>query len=654
MMLLTSSIVTGFVRLCLLLMFLYYLNRKFVNKSDSNNFLEFIVHHWFRYGAIIGILLFITVQLDAYDLLNCLALLSLVIAVDIIGFRRLKNFRSFADTTVRKHLQAVVKRIENRKSLLHWLGFRRKRDQGITRYFLFILIGILAGAAFASRFYFLRFDQYALSSMWLSDLQKVMDFDRQIWFMNEVRINGALAYTNFYGKIAGVSPEMALESVGILESVLLSVIIFWVVRKLTFSAVIASIAAAMLFALAFTLTPINIYFFLQSKPIFLAMTLGFPTMVYLLRPGLMKFRKQNYFFAIFAAFIAIGLIDVFTLYILFPPFMLLAIVFTRKKSLPYFWLGLLAYVAASAIVLGIYASVCAWLEIDLLIFMHSSLLSVSAYTYVPQLLVPFNQLITIYQLGSWAVMALLLVYIFFFREKWGASMAMLLYFNALIQIGNIPSAWVDSDLLNQALSVFMPVVIGIALASVVRLGKPIGSRLERWNMPVSIAMAFALVGGAIYLQKDAAGQLTPSAKSPKLILDAYDKISTTYFPYSYAVVNDNFTQVMSTDKHFFMNYSDFLYDYPAQDSIYFSNIHNPKFFKKNPQHVIPKSILLFVFEGGSEQQGEEGDISPLLMDQLAMLRNRGRRVELFYDRDRLKVYEIINEPGQSRIDDLIF
>ncbi len=654
MILLTSSIVTGFVRLCLLLLFLYYLNRKFVNRSDSNNFLEFLVHHWFRYGAIIALMLFATVQLGMYDLLNCLVILSLVMALDIVGVARLRNFRSYIDTFGRRHLLGAIKRVELRKPLRTWLDFKRKRDQNGKRYYIFILIVVLAAAAFGSRFYFLKFDQYALSSMWLDDLQKVMDFDKQIWFMNEVRVNGALAFTNFYGKISGVSPEMALESVGILESVLLSIVIFWVVRKITLSAIIASIAAAMLFALAFTLTPINIYFFLQSKPIFLAMSLGFPTMVYLLRPGLLKFRKHNYFFAILLAFVAIGLIDVFTLYVLFPPFILLAVIFTRRKSLSYFWLGLLAYLVASVIVLGIYAAVCAWLEIDLLIFMHSSLLSVSTYTYVPQLIIPFDRLVTFYQLGSWAVMAVLLIYIFAFREKWGASFAFLLYFNALVQIGNIPSSWIDTDLLNQALSVFMPVVVGIGLAAVLRIFKPVGERFRRYSMPVSISVAALLVGAAVWLQRGPASALTLSPSGPKLVLDAYDRISTTYFPYSYAVVNDNYTQVMSTDKHFFMNYSDFLYEYPAQDSIYFRHRPNPKFFKKNPQHVIPKSILLFVFEGGSDQQGDEGDISPLLMDQVAMLKKRGRKVEIFYERDRLRVYEIVNEPGESKIDDLIF
>jgi hypothetical protein len=210
-------------------------------------------------------------------------------------------------------------------------------------------------------------------------------------------------------------------------------------------------------------------------------------------------------------------------------------------------------------------------------------------------------------------------------------------------------------MLNQSLSVFMPVVVGITIAAFVRIVIPISIRFERLN-PVAVAAVIAgMLYAAVYYQKDTISGLTAADTTPKQVLDAYDRITSTYFPYSYAVVNENTAQVISTNKHFFMNYSDFLYEYPKQDSIYFKNIKNPKFFKKNPQHVIPKSVLLFIIKSeNKEMYGEEGDISALLMDQLAMLSKRGRQVKLFYDNKNVKVYEIVNEPEASRIPDLIF
>jgi len=210
-------------------------------------------------------------------------------------------------------------------------------------------------------------------------------------------------------------------------------------------------------------------------------------------------------------------------------------------------------------------------------------------------------------------------------------------------------------LLNQAFSVMMPVVVGINAAAIIRLFRPLFARLEAANRVVVVCLLAGILYLSVYYQKDTIENLTVADTTPKQVLDAYDKISETYFPYSYAVVNDNTAQAISTNQHYFMSYNDFLDDYPTQDSIYFKNLKNPKFFRKNPQYVIPKSVLLFVFNGKvPEMFGEQENISPKLMQQLDMLKKRGRRVELFYDNRNVKVFEIINEPDESKVSDLIF
>ncbi|MFN4199152.1 MAG: hypothetical protein ACK4FS_09020, partial [Flavobacterium sp.] len=70
---------------------------------------------------------------------------------------------------------------------------------------------------------------------------------------------------------------------------------------------------------------------------------------------------------------------------------------------------------------------------------------------------------------------------------------------------------------------------------------------------------------------------------------AYQEIYTHFFPYSYAVVNDQIAQTISTNKHFFQNYSDFLITYLESDSIYHANRKDPKFPINHPDKVIPKS-----------------------------------------------------------------
>lgn len=639
-----------------MLLVLFYFNRRLVNPSDSNNFLEFLVNQWFKYGSIIGIIIFLTVQLSIYSLINCVILLIFIIIVDYIGLKNLRRFRGYIDESARKNIYKTLKSIELNRPTASWFTIKRKTTNNTNGWFLFFLVVVLASITYGSRFYFFKYDLYSLSGVWIADLQKVIDFDSQIWFLNDTAVNGDLAFVNFYGKLADVSPEIALQSMGLLESTLLSILLFWVMRKITMSKYLAPVVASLSFALAYTLTPTNIYFLLQNKPIFLAMAFGLPVMVFLLRPSLLKYRKINYLFSILAAFITIGLIDLFTLYLLFPPFLMLGALFTRRKSLRYYWIGVIAYLMACAIVLAVYALICLYFGADLGQFLHANLLSVSSYTYIPQLVIPFRQLIDYYQISTIVSLLLLLKFIFYDKEKtWGASIAFLVYFNFLILMSKMNNEWIDPDLMNQALSVFMAVVIGINMAILIRLFKPVFGRLEKLNKIAVVATLAGIVFIAIYYQEDTISELTESDTTPKQVLDAYDKISRTYYPYSYAVVNDYTAQTISTNKHFFVNYTDFMNDYPLMDSIYFKNIHNPKFFKKHPENVLPKSVLLFVFHGTPDMYGEEnGDISPKLMKQLALLKKRGRKVGIFYTNKNVQVYEIVNEAKQSKIPDLIF
>ncbi len=655
-MILTSSIILGFIRVCFMLLVLYYLNRKLVNPSPTNNFLEFLVNQWFKYGSLIGIIVFVTVQLSIYTLINCVLLLVVVIVVDYVGLRDLRRFREYVDDVSRRNIYNTIKSIELKRPILSWFAVRRLSGSKPQGWLVFILVVVLAAITFGSRYYFFRYDQYSLSGVWIADLQKVIDFDSQIWFLNDTAVNGDLAFVNFYSKMANVSPEIALQSMGLLESTMLSIMLFWVIRKISPSDSIAPIVAALSFALAYTLMPTNIYFLLQNRPIFLAISFGLPVMVFLLRPNLLKYRKINYLFSIMAAFVTIGLVDLFTLYILFPPFLLLGGLFTRRKSMRYYGVGVIAYLMACAVVLAIYALICLYFGADLGIFLHSNLLSVSSYTYIPQLLIPFENLIDYYQLSTVVSMVLLLKFVFYDKEKnWGAAVAFLLYFNLLVLLSKINNEWIDGDLMKQALSVFMAVVIGINVAVIIRLFNPLTVKLNRLN-PIAVAATVAgMLYLAVYYQKDTISKLTLADTTPKQVLDAYDKISRTYFPFSYAVVNDYTAQTISTNKHFFVNYADFMNDYPALDSIYFKNHDNPKFFKKHPEYVLPKSVLLFIFNGTPDMYGEEnGDISPALMKQMDMLKKRGRKIGVFYTNKNVKVYEIVNEAYQSKVPDLIF
>ena len=95
------SIALGFFRLCLLLLFLYYMNRKLINSSRSNNFLDFIIRLWFKYGSITGLVVFATIQLGIYNLVNILIIMGIILLIDVIGFDNFFHLRRNIETTAK-------------------------------------------------------------------------------------------------------------------------------------------------------------------------------------------------------------------------------------------------------------------------------------------------------------------------------------------------------------------------------------------------------------------------------------------------------------------------------------------------------------------------------------------------------------------------
>ncbi|SCY09666.1 hypothetical protein [Flavobacterium caeni] len=661
-MLLTSSILLGFIRLGFILLFLFYLNRKFVNSKRSVSFLEFLTTNWFRYGSATLIVVFALVQTNAYNLFNTMFLLLVIIGIDLIGIENLKHLRTYFNVHIKSTLLRFLRDVENKKSLWQWISVRskkkknkNKRRQNILVLVLTILIG---GITFISRYFFIKYDNYSLSDAWIADLAKVIEFDNQFWFKDEVAVNGEFALVSLYGKITDVSPEIALQVISILEATLLAVLIFWLVRKLTPSKVLAPIIGAFSFALVYVLTPINVYYLLENDPTFMAMTFGIPIMVFYLRPELLRVGKLSYYLSFVLAFCAVGLIDFFTLIVLLPPFLVIGLVFSKFGSKLFNLIGMLSYVTSLGVLFVVYSVACHYIKADFWEFFHANLLSVTSYTYVPQLVLPYGQLIMYFQYMTLAGAVLILLFLLVKRENWSFTAAFFLYFNFLVFLATVHNEWIDRDMIINSLTVFLPIIFGLNAALVVRFFNLALYKLERFAPYTAFALMGGLVYASIYFQQRNIESLTESDHTPKQILDAYDKISKTYFPYSYSIVNDPATQVISLNKHFFMNYEYFLEDYAKVDSIYFKNKKDPKFLIKNPQYALTKSVLVFVLNAKSKAENnifsQNKYLSAELEYKLDLLRQRGRKVNLFYDSEVLKVFEVVNEPGESKITELIF
>ncbi len=657
-MFLTSSILLGFLRLCGIILFLFYLHRKFVNVKRHVNFLDFIVTNWFRYGSLLIVMIFILVQLNAYNLFNCFVIFSLIIIIDIIGLRNLANPRNYFYTQIKTTFLQFLRNIENKKSFWFWFSFDSSNKQRNNNTLILILTILIGTITFASRYYFIIYDNYSLSDAWIYDLNKVIQFDNQYWFTFELATDAELAFVNFYGKITNVSPEIALQVISILESTLIAIIIFWILNKLTPSKILAPTIASLFFAMVYVLTPLNIYFLLKGNPMFMALTFALPAFVFYLKPTLLKISKVSFLVSFVLVFVTIGLIDLFTLLILIPLFLVIGLIFTKRKYKIDNLIAFSSYLLALLILYGIYSFACYFQRTEIIDYLQSNLLSVSSYTYVPQLILPYKLIIFYAQLSTFIGLFFVLLLVIFRKENWRATIVFFIYFNFLILLSYIKSKWIDIDMLYNSLSIFIPIVLGFNAAIVIRILNFVFHRFERFSPLTVSVLIIVIVYYSIHYQKKNINLLSESDQTPKEILNAYDKIYQTFFQLKYSVVNDPATEVISTNKHFFINYEFFLEDYLKRDAIYFKNKKDPKFLVKYPKYSLSKSVLVFVLNDKSKAENNvfaaNKNLNSLLEKKLEELKKRGRKINLFYKTEVLKVYEIVNEPEESKISDLIF
>ncbi|WP_133242647.1 hypothetical protein [Flavobacterium psychrotolerans] len=581
-----------------------------------------------------------------------------IIILDAIGIENLKRSKIYFNKHIKSSLLKFLKKSENKKTFWYWFSFKtlKKKNYDKNATLLLILTIVLCGITFASRYYFIIYDNYSLSNPWIDDLNKVIQFDSQLWFANELSVNGEFALVNFYSKITDVSPEIALQVIAILESTLLAVIIFWVISKLSPSKFLAPLIASLSFSLVYIITPLNVYDLLKVNPTFAALTFGLPAFVFFLEPSLLKLTKMGCFVTFSLTFTAIGLIDLFTFCILIPPFLIIGIGLTKYK-LDNLHI-LFSFVLSTAIVFGIYYSTSNYLKADFIEFIHANLLSVSSYTYLPQLILPYENIIRYFQFSTFAGLLFIFPLVLTHKGNWRPTAIFFFYFNFLVVLTYINYPWIDGDMINNALVVFIPIIFGLNVAIIIRILNLVLYPFENLNVITISVILISSLFASVFYQKRNINRLTVSDETPKQILDAYDKIGKSFFPYSYCVVNDPAAQVISTNKHFFMNYSFFLEKYAKVDSINTKNRKDPKFLIKNPQFSLSKSVLVFVLNDKSKAENnifsENKFLNASLIKELELLKKRGRKINLFYESKVLKVYEIVNEPEESKISDLIF
>lgn len=679
-MLFRTSIVYGFIRLCLLVFLIFYVNKKLISRFKTQDLLEFIINKWFKYGSMLLILVFVMIQLGVYNFLNLIFLLSLLILFDYIGIRNIKRPKKYIINQLNLLSLDFLKNIENKKPLSFWFRLDKNSDLQKKDLQMIFIVSTLVLLQFLVKYYIFNFDVFSFSKLWYANLGNIINFDSQLWFLNENSTLGQSALIDIYSKTVNVSPEVALQSISILEDTLLSITLFWVVNQITSSKFIAPVITALFFTFAHTIIPVNIEFVLKNNSIFSALTLAIPSMVFMLNPTILNLKKYNYYILLTLCFIAIGLINLVVLLICLPLFILITLLLNCQKDNKQYWIGLSSYLSGTFVILLVYALVCYHLETDLEFFLHSNLVDTHAFTYLPRLEYPYADLMLFYQIVSgFGILAMLLL-TWIKKENWKMPLVFMFFFNGLILFSHINNSWLDTDLIITMIPVFLPITIGLNAALIVKLIDPIFKEKLILSKVFYGIMIAGFVGLLVQIQMRIITKLELTDRTPTTVLNAYDQISRSYIPYTYAVVNVNSAQLISTNKHYFINYDYFLDNYIYRDSIYNKYKGTPHYFEKHSQMVLPNSIFVFVYNPNKIKEKnlevENGhkalhkhilDIddpeslfsdgsrkAPKVLAIINKLKQKGREINLYFDSDDVKVYEIVNVSKRSKTEDLIY
>ncbi|HEY9118001.1 MAG TPA: hypothetical protein VIN11_09270, partial [Roseivirga sp.] len=291
------------------------------------------------------------------------------------------------------------------------------------------------------------------------------------------------------------------------------------------------------------------------------------------------------------------------------------------------------------------------------LFIRTNLLSITSTTTTGDMVLDYDTTVLTYQI---VCMVGVLIMAFLSRKnkrKWVAPIVFILYTNVLVLISQSGFRYFDNDLLNE----ISPVLLACSLSFIFYIFFYfLNTKLRRVEIPNRLSAPFIIVIFflvAFYTQRDLSNRTIKSASISKNILEAYQLVKDDYIPYGYAIVNANDLLPFSKGSHIFLSYDEFVNAYPARDSIYFENKDDEAFLRSNTEFIIPNSLLVFIYEDVTKEFAAKITIDPAMnekvLDEIEMLRGRGREVRLFYTKGSVRIYEIVNNPRAAKIEELL-
>ncbi len=649
---LNFTIILGLFKLIfLLIIFVFIVWKYIVLKRDFFAVFDTAIKFFFKYFSILIILLFVTIQLGIYDAIVVNVFLMLFIAFDFLntyGFNEVKQkFQNITTNNVVKYVKYFERGYFSKKRKKTSVSLFLKRQNLEVFYALIILMLLVI----ITSLYYLKFDRYLFTSSWFESLAMINSKDAQQWFTNDINVEGQYAFVNYLKHITNCSSEIMIYISAIFQFLILVVILYWFIYKISESSITIPVFVGLFFILGFAFLPININTFFQSSSINLAFLLVFPVFYYFLYPKSIPLKDWEQFLTFTFSFIAIGLIDIYVLCFVFPLFFILGFVFYLSKHFKKRLIILGAYLFSTIVIIGTYIS-CAMIAVeDFVVFFRKNLISVESNFYNPYIITAFDKLLFYYQVMFALTIVLILIFGLLFKHSWKKKMILMCYGTIIYFLTQINSGWIDKDLLYRLLLLLLPIQIGILLTTLFAFFKMIFKKKYNYSYRgvivfcIGIAALVCFEQEPLQIKKDKYNLLNEE------ILLANEEILNQYHDHAYIVVNQDELYMLSSYCRYFMNYSEFLSNsYLKKDANYAKYRKNIVYLRKHPKVVLASSILVFVYNDNYCKAKNKAT----LLSRITYLKNRGRGIKKIHESDFFDVYEIINEPKSSRTSEMIF
>lgn len=647
-----SSFLYAILKFVTILVLLYFI-KKIYNKKKELIFSDFLLINVSKYSSISILIVFLLTLFKAYNLFNYLFLLFFFLIYDLNNFNppsviyfKLKN--SFEKLSLNA-IHVIEK--QNKQKIIS--DFLKKKK--INKNEIYDLISIILIICFSMivKIYFYSNDLFLFSELWFNHFQKINEILDQQWFNVEYIEKGQFALISIFSLFFKVSSGMSLQTFGVLQNIILSILIYWIVRKVsTKDKILIPLLSALIFISAFTLAPVDITLAFKHRKIFTALFIFLPVLIALTKKQHFYSYRKNLIYT-FLAILSLSLTNYSVLFIVILPACVLFFIFdtTKKKKLKVIPLVLLVFVMFFTLIL----QYCLFNhgDFNLNFFLKNSFIEISSFNKIQNLKFPYENIIK-----YTSVIGTIIIIVNILKNNI-SIISKLICSIYLVIAGFYHTKYylIDENLSLLIFAFLTPTVFGIFIVEFFfnNLNWISYKNVNYFALCIILCSTSYL----IHYQKDDLSNLKITNETNRQILSAYDNIITNHLPYSYAIINHEKAVEFSKKNHFFINYNELNNEYLIRDSIYHENKNRKDFFKYNPHRNLPNSIFLFetlpakknvsriVFLTSKKQLKKNEHI-------INVLKSRDREVQLYINTDKLRVYKITNKKNSSNIDDMLF